>query len=314
MSLELNSVLRLECRDVQDLKDVKTAVAESPADDPYAAAARALLTACATVELAKKEANKLKVQIATLSDSLAREQGRAKDLQAKADALIKEKNVALSARDAGERKIQTLKDSLAHERARADALQGVADKAKAAGEREMQIMKETYSREMDMLRTSSAQDRDAYQQMQNWIVARYSAFEAERNAARQGIFETIRQQLDQIPHFLPPDSIPAATQSTIPVPSAGQKHPISGNASVPPKRPRTESDPTSTNQPDTSVAKRPRMESSPTTTIASATPPTAPGQLSLGAELGLAQAQCPAGSVQPQPPPSPVPRSNIGRS
>ncbi|KAF8180246.1 hypothetical protein K438DRAFT_1842165 [Mycena galopus ATCC 62051] len=266
MSLELNSVLRLECRpgDVQDLKD---AIAQFPADDPYAATARALLTAYTTVELAKKEANKLKVQITTLNDLLAQEGGRAKDLQAKVYAVIKEKNVALSAREADERKIQTLKDSLAHEQARADALQGAADEAKAAGERDMQTMKETHSREMDTLRTSSAQDRDAYQQMQNWIVGRCSAFEAERNAARQGIFEIIRQQLDQIPHFLPPDPISAATQST-PAPSAGQKHPTSGNVSVAPKRPRTESNPKSTNQPDTSVAKRPRMDSSPTRTIA----------------------------------------------
>ncbi|KAF8180245.1 hypothetical protein K438DRAFT_1842163 [Mycena galopus ATCC 62051] len=45
---------------------------------------------------------------------------------------------------------------------------------------------------------------------------------------------------------------------------------------------------------------------------AAATSPTAPGKLGFGAQLGLAQAQRPAGSGQHQPPLSPVSRSNIG--
>ncbi|KAJ7017810.1 hypothetical protein C8F04DRAFT_1154224 [Mycena alexandri] len=278
MALESNSALRLECQHVQD---GKTAVAEFPTDNPYTAAGCALIAAYEAVELAEEEANKLKAQITTLNDSLARERGRAEELQAKVNAVIKENDVMLRAREAD---IQTLKNSLAHKEARAAALQGAADKAKAAGEREMQTIKETHSREMDSLRTLSA--------------------------TQQGIFEKIRQQLDQIPHFVPTAFIPAVTQSMILPPSAGQKHPISGNASVFPKRPRTESDPSSTNQPDTSVAKRPRTESSPTTTIASATPSTAPGQSSLGAQPGLAQGQRTAGSARPQPPPSS--RSNIG--
>ncbi|KAF7343976.1 hypothetical protein MVEN_01686800 [Mycena venus] len=302
MALELNSVLgMLECQHVQDLKD-----AQSPADDPCAAAARDLLSAtCAIVE----ETNKLRAQITTLSDSLTRERSRAEALRAEADAVKKERDVALSAREAGERKYQTLKDSLARERARADALQGAADEAKAT-EREMQTMKKTHSQEMEMLRTSSAKDRDVYQQREEWIVARYRAFAAESNATLQGIFDTIKQ-LDQIPHLLPPNSVLATTQPTIPAPAADQKRPISGDVSVPPKRSRTESDPTSTNQPDTSAVKRPRTESSPTVTIASATSPTAPGQ------VGLAQAQRPGTSVQPQPPPArrtPVTRFNTGRS
>lgn len=227
MALELNSVLRLESQDVQELKDVKTAVAEFPADDPCAAAARVLISAAyATVELGKKEANKLKARITTLNDSLALERGRANDLRTEVDAVIKEKDVALSTREAGEREIQILKHSLARERNRADTLQEAADEAKAAGEREMQIMKETHSREMETLRISSAKDRDAYQQMKTWMVDRCSAFEAERNAMLQGI----RQQLDEIPHFLPPNSFLAETQPTIPDPAAGQKHSIPGGS------------------------------------------------------------------------------------
>lgn len=90
------------------------------------------------VEAAEKQANELKAELATLTESLEHDRARVNDPQAAVDTAVKQKDLAAQARDAAEKQtselkteIVTLKETLSRERNCTFALQMAADKEKS---------------------------------------------------------------------------------------------------------------------------------------------------------------------------------------
>jgi hypothetical protein len=149
----------------QDRKDIQMATAA----DPYAAAARALAEAqrvlsvarsvpqapMISVEEAEKQANKLKAEIATLTESLAQERARTVALQAVADAANEEKDAAHRARDVVELEMQVLRETHAREsadhRTQLDTLKASTDREREALNQQREAMEKGHESFMDAI-------------------------------------------------------------------------------------------------------------------------------------------------------------------
>jgi chromosome segregation ATPase len=92
------------------------------------------------VEAAEKQANELKAELATLTESLEHDRARVNDPQAAVDTAVKQKDLAAQARDAAEKQTSelkteivtlNLKETLSRERNCTFALQMAADKEKS---------------------------------------------------------------------------------------------------------------------------------------------------------------------------------------
>ncbi|KAJ7902660.1 hypothetical protein B0H14DRAFT_3851634 [Mycena olivaceomarginata] len=164
-----------------------------------------------SVEEAEKQANKLKAEIATLTESLAQERARTVALQAVADAANEEKDTAHRARDVAELEMQVLRETHAREsgdhRTQLDTLKASTDREREALNQQQEAMEKKHEYFMDVM------------------AKRRSGFEVERDRAQKAILEhrkSVLENFDQMTKLLQPNPFPITYQGTDLVPAPGE--------------------------------------------------------------------------------------------
>ncbi|KAF7342392.1 hypothetical protein MVEN_01828200 [Mycena venus] len=247
MSLESISAVKAEDQDSMDVK-----VAPETAEAQYATIARALAEAqqalsvaravpqipMIPVEAAEKQANELKAELVTLTESLEHERSRANDLQAAVDTAVKEKDLAAQARDAVEKRtselkaeIVTLKETLSRERNCTFALQTAADKESASLVARIELLEASVVREQETRKQELQSFTKARQTLLNTLSTTRSTCVAENANTQRAILElhtamghrtTTMKNLDRMIQLLQPNASLAVVQTTTPVPTGSQ--------------------------------------------------------------------------------------------